>query len=297
MPAHDDWRPLYPFESHYLQLDGLRYHYLDEGQGPAVLLVHGNPTWSFYWREVIKALRPHYRVIVPDHIGCGLSDKPSASQYSFRLAQRVDDLGRLIEHLDLRDIALVAHDWGGAVGMGAAVAMPDRFARFTLMNTAAFLAAHCPRRIRLCHVPLLAPLAAQGLNLFVHAAIRMAPAHPERLTPAVRAGLMAPYDSWRNRTAVLRFAMDIPLQTTHPTYQTLLNIERGLPQFADRPICFIWGMRDWCFTPDFLDRFLQFYPNAEVHRLDDAGHYLIEDDPEQVIGILAEFLDRTGQRA
>jgi haloalkane dehalogenase len=290
MSSPNDWRSLYPFESHYLELDGLRYHYLDEGQGPALLLVHGNPTWSFYWREVVRTLRGQYRVIVPDHIGCGLSDKPDISQYSFRLAQRVKDLGSLIERLDLRDVTLIAHDWGGAVGMGAAVASPKRFRRFVLMNTAAFRSEHCPKRIRLCHIPILAPVAVQGLNLFVRAALRMATAHPERLAPAVKAGLAAPYDSWRNRAAVLRFAMDIPMDASHPTYQTLVDIEKGLPQFANHPICLIWGMRDWCFTPAFLERFLQFYPKAEVHRLEDAGHYLIEDAPEEVIPRIERFL-------
>ena len=292
MPDHD-WRLLYPFDSHWLTLDGHRFHYLDEGQGPVLLLSHGNPTWSFYWREVVQALRGKYRLIVPDHIGCGLSDKPPLSQYSYRLAQRVSDLNRLVEHLDLREITLVAHDWGGAIGMGAAVAAPERFSRFALMNTAAFRAARCPRRIRLVHIPGFGPLAVQGLNLFVKAALRMAAEDQRRMTPAVRAGLSAPYDSWANRIAVLRFAMDIPLKPSHPTYQTLVDIENGLRQFADRPISLIWGMKDWCFGPEFLQRFQEFFPQAEVHRLEDAGHYIIEDAHERVVPLLEDFLERT----
>lgn len=292
MPDHD-WRLLYPFDSHWLTLDGHRLHYLDEGQGPVLLLSHGNPTWSFYWREVVQALRGKYRLIVPDHIGCGLSDKPPLSQYSYRLAQRVSDLNRLVEHLDLREITLVAHDWGGAIGMGAAVAAPERFSRFALMNTAAFRAARCPRRIRLVHIPGFGPLAVQGLNLFVKAALRMAAEDQRRMTPAVRAGLSAPYDSWANRIAVLRFAMDIPLKPSHPTYQTLVDIENGLSQFADRPISLIWGMKDWCFGPEFLQRFQEFFPQAEVHRLEDAGHYIIEDAHERVVPLLEDFLERT----
>ena len=104
-----DWRPLYPFTSRHLDLDGLRYHYVDEGTGPTLLLVHGNPTWSFYWREVIRGLRDRYRVIAVDHIGCGLSDKPAPSRYAYRLAQRVGDLGTLVERLDLQ-----GRDAGGA---------------------------------------------------------------------------------------------------------------------------------------------------------------------------------------
>jgi cis-3-alkyl-4-acyloxetan-2-one decarboxylase len=286
----DDWRSLYPFVSRELSLDGLRYHYLDEGAGPALLLVHGNPTWSFYWRNIILALRGKYRLIVPDHIGCGLSDKPAPSAYSYRLARRVEDLCRLIEHLNLDNVTLVAHDWGGAIGMGAAVARPQRFARFVLMNTAAFLTDRCPRRIRLCHVPVVGQVGVQGLNLFARLALSEATAKPERMTPAVRAGYLAPYDSWAHRAAVYRFVQDIPLTPRHPTYQTLQNIEAGLLQFRNRPVCLIWGMKDWCFTPWFLERFLEFFPQATVHRLADAGHYLVEDAHEQIVPLLEAFL-------
>ncbi len=272
MTANGDWRSLYPFQSHWLTLDGHRYHYLDEGSGPVLLLVHGNPTWSFYWRELVKGLRTTCRVIVPDHIGCGLSDKPGPKDYSYRLAQRVRDLGRLIRQLDLREITLVAHDWGGAIGMGAAVAAPDRFSRFVLMNTAAFLAKRCPRRILACRLPVAGQLAIQGLNLFSRAAVRMAMAKHERMTPAIRAGFLAPYGSWGDRTAVYRFVLDIPLSPSHPSYETLHEIESGLAQFRDHPVCLIWGMRDWCFPAEFLDRFVGIFPQAEVHRFEGAGH-------------------------
>lgn len=285
------WRSLYPFESHYAEIAGRRYHYLDEGRGAPLVMVHGNPTWSFYWREMVQAWRDRYRVIVPDHIGCGLSDKPGPGEYSFRLAERISDLGHLIRELDLHQVTLVAHDWGGAVGMGAAVAWPERFARFVLMNTAAFRSKRCPLRIRVCRSPL-GQLAVQGLNLFGKAALRMASWHPERMTPAVRAGLLAPYDSWHNRTAVYRFVRDIPLSPKHPTYQTLCDMEAGLAQFAKQPVCLIWGMHDWCFPAEFLERFEAVFPQAEVHRLEDAGHYVVEDAPDQVAALVGDFLQR-----
>jgi haloalkane dehalogenase len=290
MSRTEDWHSLYPFESHEIRLKGMRYHYLDEGSGPILLLIHGNPTWSFMWREVVLALRGKFRLIVSDHIGCGLSDKPDPEQYSYHLAQRVDDLGQLIEHLNLQRVTLVAHDWGGAIGMGAAVAAPQRFERFVLMNTAAFLAPRCPFRIRLCHLPLVGQFAVQGLNLFAKMALDQAVAKHDRMTQAVRAGMIAPYDSWANRTAVYRFVCDIPLRPSHPTYQTLLDIENGLAQFSGHPVCLIWGMKDWCFTPAFLDRFLEIFPQADVHRLPDAAHYVVEDAHEQIIPIMEEFL-------
>jgi haloalkane dehalogenase len=286
-----DWRSLYPFASHELEIDGFRYHYLDEGAGPVLLFSHGNPTWTFFWRDLVTALRDKYRVIAVDHIGCGLSDKPSPEKYSYRLARRVEDLNRLVERLDLRDITLVAHDWGGAIGMGTAVAMPERFSRFVLMNTAAFRAPTCPWKIRLCHIPVLGQVAVQGLNLFVKAALSEATAKPERMTPAVRAGFSAPYDSWANRVGVYRFVQDIPLSVAHPSYQTLLDIENGLAQFRGRPACMIWGMKDWCFTPWFLQKFREFLPQAEVHEIEDAGHYVVQDSPDRVIEIMRKFLE------
>ncbi|MFZ1933142.1 MAG: alpha/beta fold hydrolase [Thermoguttaceae bacterium] len=292
MPEAHDWRSLYPFQSHELTLDGHRCHYLDEGSGPVLLMVHGNPTWSFYWRDLILALRGRFRIIAVDHIGCGLSDKPPASAYSYRLARRVADLGQLIEKLGLKQITLVAHDWGGAIGMGAAVAAPEQFARFVLMNTAAFRMSHCPWPIQLCHRSGFGPLAVQGLNLFVRTALRTTVCKRERMTPAVRAGYLAPYDSWADRVAVLRFVLDIPLSPKHPSYQTLTDIENGLARFRHHPICLIWGMRDWCFTPQFLDRFLAFFPAAEVHRLPDAGHYVVEDAHEQIAPLIEDFVAR-----
>jgi len=292
MSTSNDWRALYPFESHEIILDGRRYHYLDEGAGPVLLMVHGNPTWSFYWRDLVRPLRERYRVVVPDHIGCGLSEKPSPRDYSYRLAQRIGDLGALVERLNLERITLVGHDWGGPIGMGAAVAAPQRFARLVLLNTAAFRGGRCPLRIRICRTPLLGRLAVQGLNLFARAALKMAVCRRGRMTPAVRAGLLAPYDSWQHRAAIYQFVRDIPFGPRHPSYQVLSQIETGLKQFREHPVCLIWGMRDWCFTPRFLDRFLEFFPGAEVHRLADAGHYVVEDAYEQIIPLLEDFLCR-----
>ncbi len=284
----EDWRTLYPFASHHLQLDSLRYHYVDEGADQPMLMVHGNPTWSFYWRNLVLAFRDRYRVVVPDHIGCGLSDKPQ--DYPYRLSQHIENLVRLIEHLNLSDISLLVHDWGGAIGLGAALQVPDRVARIVLFNTGAYPPPYFPFRIRICRTPILGQWAVRKLNLFARAALRMAVNKRERMTPAVRAGLLAPYDSWENRVAIYRFVADIPASQRHPTWQTLSDIESGLPTLADRPIMAIWGMRDWCFTPACLDRFLDVFPDAEVHRLQDAGHYVIEDAHEEIVPLVERFL-------
>ena len=282
------WRDLYPFSSHFLALGPHRLHYLDEGTGEPLLFVHGNPTWSFYWRNLILGLRDRFRCIAVDHLGCGLSDKPQ--DYNYTLTQRTDDLVRLVEHLNLTGATLVAHDWGGAIGLGAVERLPARFARIVLFNTGAFPPPFVPWRIAACRTPLLGTAALRGLNAFARAALSMATEKPERMTPDVRAGLLAPYDSWANRVAIERFVRDIPFSPRHPTWATLKQIEAGLPALGGRPIQLIWGMRDWCFRPECLDRLLQHWPGAEVHRLADCGHYVVEDAHERIVPLMADFL-------
>lgn len=289
----DDWRSLYPFCSHHLQLDQARLHYLDEGRGEPLVMVHGNPTWSFYWRNLITAFRGEYRVVVPDHIGCGLSDKPQ--QYPYTLAQHIANLVRLIDELKLSNLTLLGHDWGGAIALGAALARRELVSRIVLFNTGAFRPHFIPLRIRLCRTPLLGTLALRGLNLFARAALTMAVEHRERLTPAIRAGLLAPYDSWANRIGIQRFVQDIPFTDRHPTWQTLAAIEDGLPALVSRPIQLIWGLKDWCFDISCLERFESIFPAAEVHRLNDAGHYVIEDAYERIIPLVKAFLRHQGR--
>jgi haloalkane dehalogenase len=285
-----DWRPLFPFESRELEIEGHRYRYVDQGQGEPLLLVHGNPTWSFYWRALIAGLADRYRLIAVDHMGCGRSDKPQI--YPYCLAQHAQNLRRLIEHLDLRRVTLVAHDWGGAIGLSAAVADPSRFARLVLMNTAAFRSRRMPWRIAACRLPGVGRLAVQGLNAFARAATWMATTQHGGLPSAVSSGLLAPYDSWQNRVAIHRFVRDIPTSAGHPSYPALLELEQKLPELGRLPVLLVWGMRDWCFTPAFLQRFLEFFPLAEVCRLNKAGHYVMEDAPREVLAAVDAFLAR-----
>jgi haloalkane dehalogenase len=132
----------------------------------------------------------------------------------------------------------------------------------------------------------------QGANLFSLAALRMTLARRKKLEDAVAAGYLAPYDNWSNRRAVYGFVDDIPSGPVDHTWQLLAAIERGLPAFADRPIALIWGMRDWCFRPDCLDRFLEAWPRAEVHRLPDVGHWVLEDAPNESQVIVEEFVGK-----
>jgi cis-3-alkyl-4-acyloxetan-2-one decarboxylase len=283
------WRDLYPFESRFAQIGGHKFHYLDEGVGPPLLFVHGNPTWSFYWRNLILGLRDKYRCIAVDHVGCGLSDKPQ--DYNYTLQQRIDDLCQVVERLNLHDTTLVAHDWGGAIGLGTVERLTERFGRIVLFNTAAFPPPFVPWRIAVCRTPLLGTFAVRGLNVFARAALMMAVEKHERMTADVRAGLVAPYGNWADRVAIDRFVSDIPFTPRHPTWQVLEQIERGLASLAHLPITLIWGMRDWCFRPECLKRFVQHWPKAEVHRLEDCGHYVVEDAHERIVSIMRTFFE------
>ncbi len=286
---------LYPLTSHYLDLGGLRYHYLDEGEGEPLLLLHGNPTWSFYYRRLVLALRNNYRLIVPDHIGCGLSDKPADEKYSYTLEQRVKDLEALLEHLQLsQQLTLVVHDWGGMIGMAYAHRHVDRIKRLVVFNTAAFrLPAQksLPWSLWLVRNTFLGAFLVRGLNLFCRGAVRYC--CRKRLAPEVRQGYLLPYNSWANRIAVLRFVQDIPLKPEDTSYSLVKKVEEGLAQFQQTPLMICWGGRDFVFDDHFLEEWKRRFPQAEVHYFPEAGHYVLEDAAEEIIPLVREFLNQT----
>lgn len=286
------FRDLYPFQSHWLDLGGTRYHYVDEGprDAPAVVMVHGNPTWSFYYRTLIPEISQTHRVVVPDHVGCGLSDKPQ--DYDYTLDRHIENLEALMAHLGLEHVTLVLHDWGGAIGMGYATCHPQNVARFVVFNTAAFFLPVVPLSLRLARSPVLGELVVRGLNGFAGTAQILAVSHRERITPKVRAGYLAPYDSWRNRIAIYRFVQDIPLGKRHSSRQTLGDIETNLGLFRHHPMLIIWGAKDFVFTErDFLPEWQRRFPDAQVHIVPDAGHYVVEDAHERIVPWMLEFLE------
>ncbi len=277
----------YPFTSRWFSTEGHVQHYVDEGSGPVLLMVHGNPTWSFAWRRLVTELSSQYRVIAIDHLGCGFSSKPQSREL-YTLENHIRRLSALVEALDLKDITLFCHDWGGAIGMGCAGRMPSRFQRFVLMNTAAFRSQAIPRRIAVCRIPMLGQWGVQQLNLFATAAIYMAA--EKRLSASARAGLLAPYDSYESRIAVHQFVQDIPLDPRHPSYETLKDVELSLSRFQHHPMLLIWGMKDWCFTPAFFEEFRRRFPQAQLLPIADAGHYVFEDAHDQMLPAIRQFL-------
>jgi haloalkane dehalogenase len=280
-----------PFPPHFLDLHGVRLHYVDEGRGDPVVMVHGNPTWSFYFRSLIAALKDGHRVIAPDHVGCGLSDKPSDDRYEYRLKRRVDDLETLLEHLGIRErITLVLHDWGGMIGTAFASRHPERIARLVVMNTAAFrmpAGKKLPWQLWLIRNTFLGPLLVRGLNLFSEGLVRWCVTR--RLSAEERAGYLAPYRTWHDRIAVLRFIQDIPLTPADPSYAVVKGVEEGLSRFAGVPMLICWGMRDFVFDEDFLLGWRERFPHAEVHRFPRAHHLVLEDEGPRIAELVKDF--------
>jgi pimeloyl-ACP methyl ester carboxylesterase len=292
-PPMPDWLAReYPFAPQsFATPRGARMSYLDEGPraDEAVLMLHGNPTWSYYYRRLVRELSPTMRCIAPDHIGMGLSEKPQ--DYDYTLATRIDDIAALIASLGLKRVHLVVHDWGGAIGFGFAARHPDRVGRLVILNTAAFASKRIPRRIALCKAPGIGPLLVRGCNGFAWPATAMA-MHRRALTADERRGYLFPFDSWVNRVAVSEFVQDIPLHPSHRSWRTLADAEQGLAQFRDRPALIVWGGRDFCFDDSFLARWRELFPQADVQRIADAGHYVLEDARDEAVSPVVRFLTR-----
>jgi cis-3-alkyl-4-acyloxetan-2-one decarboxylase len=276
------------FECH-----GLKLHYIDEGSGEPVVMIHGNPTWSFMYRHLIEALANSQRVIVPDQIGCGLSDKPDDSRYCYRLASRVDDLELLLEHLGLTaDLTLVLHDWGGMIGMTYAARHPERIARLVVCNTAGFhmpAGKRMPRALSLCRASGLGALLVQGMNLFCHGTA-LEGCHRARMTRELRAAYVAPYDSWDHRRAILRFVADIPLRPSDASYELVSRTQERLELLRSVPMLVLWGMKDFVFDQHFLAEWERRFPGAMVHRFAKAGHYVFEDESAAISELVPSFL-------
>lgn len=281
----------YPYRSHFHVLgDTNKLHYIDEGEGPPVVLVHGNPTWSYFYRNLVAQLKGDFRVIAVDNIGCGYSDKPQ--DYPYTLEKHIQNLGSLIESLELRRYSLVLHDWGGAIGMGVAGRSVESIEKIIVMNTAAFRSERIPFRIRICRIPVLGEIIVRLFNGFAWPATFMAV--ETTMEPDVKKGFLEPYNSWKNRIATHRFVQDIPLDRDHRSYETLVGVEEGLEgiQKANVPLLVLWGGKDFCFTDHFYYEWLERFPAAQHVYYPDAGHYLLEDKKKEACKQISDFLKK-----
>ena len=270
-------------------------HFLDEGprDAPIVLMVHGNPTWSFYYRNLVLALRDRYRCIVPDHIGCGLSDKPADDRYNYTLERRISDLGALMDHIQPETtINMIVHDWGGMIGFGWAVERSEIIGTMIIGNTAAFPLPpdkKLPAALWLVRNTKLGALLVQGMNAFSGMAARVAFKKP--VSARVRKAYTGPYDSWDNRIATLRFVQDIPLDTNDPGYSIVQMTESRLPEFAGKPCMLVWGGKDFVFDHHFLRQWERIFPHARVLEYPDCGHYIFEDGGPLLVKAISDFMD------
>jgi cis-3-alkyl-4-acyloxetan-2-one decarboxylase len=286
--------PEYPENSCFADINGRRMHYLEGGKEHAekIVMIHGNPSWSFYYRHLFTALTDNYHCIVPDHVGMGLSDKPAKGDYEFTLKQRVDDLDALLSSLGVdNNLTLIVHDWGGMIGMAYATRYPDKIKRLVISNTAGF---HIPKgkqipwQLKLSRTPIIGSLLIQGLNAFCRGGVIQCVTR-KPMSKEVKNAYLAPYDNWGHRFSVLRFVEDIPLGKEHPTHAMVDEVDNNLQQFSNLPMLVCWGLNDFVFDVHYLNEWKKRMPDAEYHEYD-AGHYLLEDAGDEVIPVIQTFL-------
>ncbi len=276
---------MYPFRTAGVPVQGGRMSYVDEGAGdaPPIVLVHGNPTWSFLYRGIIPKLAARYRVIAPDHIGFGLSDK-SADPSWYTLERHIENFTALVESLELKKVTLVLHDWGGPIGLGYTVSHPENIARLVLMNTWASVpqtpnppALHWGLRISR---GALGPFTVQRLNLFVELALRTAV--ERKLTPREFDAYRFPFPNAASRAGVLAFPRMIPLRESDAAWRTMSAIEAGLAKIT-APADILWGKRDPVFNGLYAYLLRDRLKNArEPVFLENASHFLPEDAPDAI---------------
>jgi pimeloyl-ACP methyl ester carboxylesterase len=285
-----DFKGTFPFEPRFVSAGDVRLHYVDEGPPDAapLLFAHGNPTWSYLWREQIAELSARgHRCVAFDHMGFGRSDKPRQLS-AYALQRHVDNALALIDALDLTDATLVAHDWGGPIGLGALLERSDRFRAVVLMNTWAWeLPSFLPPFLREFRTEGLGEILALGGNLFVESI----PGGMRRRDPdpMMMDAYRAPFPDYWSRAGTLAFQREIPLTERDRSAPLMASIHERLSDVSV-PVLLVWGMRDPVFQPVFLDQWRELFPNAQVVELPDASHYLVEDSPGEVTGAIEGFL-------
>jgi haloalkane dehalogenase len=284
MNARPAWIPedLYPFESHFADIDGARVHYVDEGSGPPLLLLHGNPTWSFLYRDVIKGLRDSFRCIAVDYPGFGLSTAPAS--YGYTAAEHSRVVERLILELDLTGMTMMVQDWGGPIGFGAATRQPERFDAFVIANTWAWPKSDLGTQVfsRLLGGPVGGYMILRR-NMFVE---KILPGGVKRrkLPEAVMNAYRGPFPNPGSRKPVHVFPREI--LASRPM---LAEIERRLPTLAGKPALIVWPTGDVAFREPELRRWEELFPQHHTVKIEGAGHYVQEDAPEEIVAAIRDW--------
>ncbi len=273
---------LYPFESRFLELDGTQLHYVDEGSGPPLLLLHGNPTWSFLYRQIIAGLRERFRCIAVDYPGFGLSR--AAEAYGFTPVEHSRVIEQLVLALDLRELTMMVQDWGGPIGLGVATKHPDRFAAFVVGNTWAWPKADPGTQLfsRLLGGPFGRYLILRR-NVFVE---RILPGGVRRrkLSDGLMDAYRGPFPTPESRRPVHVFPREILGSRAF-----LAEVERGLPALREKPALILWPTADVAFRERERRRWEKVFPRHETVFLEGAGHYIQEDAPEEIVAAISRW--------
>ncbi len=280
----------FPYKSNYINIQGYRYHYVVEGKpsNSAVLLLHGNPTWGFYFRELIAKLRDYFYVIAPDHLGMGLSDKPQ--QFPYNLRNHINNVQILVETLGVKKINLVMHDWGGLIGAGYALENIQKIGKLVVLNSAAFYVPKLPFYLKVLRNPFIGKFCVQKLNLFLLGTLKWGVSDPSIMSDEIKQGYLYPYNNERNRIGILKFLQDIPFESSHPTRALLNSIDNNLHLLQNHPMLILWGMDDPVFKAKyFLAEWKKRFPSAQEYRLK-GGHLVLEENGPQTTRLIMEFL-------
>lgn len=278
-------KPL-PYKSNFLDIGGYKMHYLDEGQGPVVILLHGNPTWCYFYRSLIERLKKDFRLLVPDFLGCGLSDHPR--DVHFKAIERVQHLRSFVEQLGLTKYSLVMHDWGGSIGTFLALSNISAIEKIVYLNTTLTETEGLPKIIRMAAKPFFGKFLTKYTKRFLKFTTDFGVV--KKLPKEVRKAYFYPYQSIDRRTAIWDFVADIPFDSSHASYSLMLDLADGLPQLSHIPVQIVWGLRDPCFHREMLSKVAQHFPQARVLEIPEASHLVLEDAPDLAGSTIRGFL-------
>ncbi len=286
-PARPGWVPtrLYPFGDRYVQIEGAAVHYVDEGAGPTLLFLHGNPTWSFLYREIIIGLRGEYRCVALDYPGFGLS--VAAPGYGFTPAEHADVVGQVVERLNLTDVTMMVQDWGGPIGFAVATGAPQRFSRFVIANTWAWPKTDLGTQVfsRTLGGPVGRYLIERR-NFFVE---RILPSgiRRRRLSDDEMNAYRGPFPTPASRRPVAVF----PREILH-SRGFLSDVADALPTLADRPALVLWPTKDFAFREPERKRWESLFATHRTVLLKGAGHYVQEDAVAEIVAAIRDFVPR-----
>ena len=274
--------PNFAFEPHYLELDGLRMHYLDVGVGDPVLLLHGEPTWSFLYRKVIPELRAGHRCLAPDYFGFGRSDKPTdRGWYSYD--RHAESIAAFVRHHDLRRLTVVVQDWGGPIGFRLCVDEPERVSRLVVLNTG--IGARAPSEEWLRFQAFL-----RGVDLDIEAGQLLRLSLVQPTSDDVIAGYDAPFPTRESRAGIVAFPELVATSSEHPSAAAMLDVRARLGTF-EAPALVLFSDSDPIFSRRAAEVMAELLPNAELDPpLAGAGHFLQEDRGEAVGRRIADWL-------